>query len=1020
MKFRILIAILACFLCWTEVSATEETTVALAVSEASSQKPEEQELTKALLDLLELNVSNTKNIAVLERMQIDKVLQEIVLNRSRDVEQSEQPQLGKLLTADLILTVQIQRKENQTDDPETEVEVRYQAISTIVDSLTGAIRGRSIEEFPAVAVDDAASRIARYLRSVIKAPKQSGVTLAIGAFESLGRFERLRSIETGLQELMTVELQQLGDFRVVRRTNMQSLNEEFRLMRSGLADATQLPDTLPNRSAAYLLRGTIDEQAGSQDRQIIVNAVLVNALSQKIVHQFRLQVAPQKLPQALSGKLEELAKKLAGETQISPDEIQRPVKTLEAGDLYLMARRDLERFARISPIDGTTRWFSLPGSPENVEDRPPLVDSDSPLGRHLLLKSIDRLESALYINPDLIAAQYSLGFCYAFHLPDIYDPERAEQLLKQIFKQNPEHERAIPALWLLSEVNYHHKGRDRGVVDLDSALERTAYAFENMPADGRSQHWTWLVEQIYRLSRGPQEKRVPLRVVQSGARLLPDTEGKVRESLAQKLTRLASLLLTEKGLESKDRNELRELLVRWAESDEPYLPFAATRALAEVASSEKNYELAADWYERAAELYEKDHKQTSVHLKESFLVKAAREQRSAGQPQIALKLLDKIDPKRRPQGHNYLYGMELGMTLEALDQHDEALDVYLAAAEAIPGMVDNTNVLTRINALGGVPLREVSDITVKYVPPHKKQPFLVQKLATDGRRLFCAGRALRPSNDPVFAVYDITSEVWSQVQTEFRKISCLACQGGPLWVGTVEEGIWRYAPQDNSWKQWSSEKGLPDNRVVSLALIGQTLYAGVGTPASGGLVTIDRNERIGVLVSAGTPKFAPTHIAFDARQILARTREAIHRYDRGTGEWSVVEGVKSPKVFSGSSNIWASDLRKQLYPFEKEGKLDARFRPAWAPANRLGANYLVNFIIEQDNQIWFGGTAVRRFLTTGLYRFDRATGKFSVYGPRDGFQFQRTFTSYAAVWALDRLWVAGDGGLAEVEFVPEK
>lgn len=1020
MKFRILIAILVCFLSRTVVSAADETTVALAISEASSQQPEEQELTKTLLDLLELNVSNTKNIAVVERMQIDKILQEIVLNRSRDVEQSQQPQLGKLLTADLILTVQIQRKENQTDDPETEQEVRYQAISTVVDSLTGAIRGRSIEDFPAVAVDDAASRIARYLRSVIESPQQSGVTLAIGAFESLGRFERLRSIETGLQELMTAELQQMGDFRVVRRTDMQSLNEEFRLMRSGLADATQLPDTLPNRSAAYLLRGTIDEQTEGRNRRVVVNAVLVNALSQKIVHQFRLEVAPQKIPKALGKELEALAQKLAGETHLSPDEIRRPVKTLEAGDLSLMARRDLERFVRISPIDGTTHWFSLPGSPEKPEDRAPLVDADSPLGRHLLLKSIDRLESALYINPDLIAAQYSLGFCYSYHLPDIYNPERSEQLMQQIYKQNPEHERAIPALWLLSEIDYHHKGRGRGVVDLESALERTVYAFESMPAAGRTLRWTWLVEQIHRLSRGAPEKRIPLRVVHSGARLLPETEGKVRESLAQKLTRLASLLLTVKGLESSDRNELRELLVRWAESDQPDLPIAATRALAEVASSEKNYELAADWYERAAKLHEKDHKPASVPLKESFLVKAAREHRSAGQPQIALKLLDKIDPKRRPQGHNYLYGLELGMTLEALDQPKQALEIYLSAAEAIPGMVDNTNVLTRINALGGVPLREVSDVTVKYVPPHKKQPFLVQKLATDGRRLFCAGRALRPPQDPVFAVYDITSGVWSQVKTEFRGISCLSCAGGPLWVGTKEEGIWRYSPQDNSWTQWSEDNGLPDNRVVSLALDGRTLYAGVGTPASGGLVTIDRNERIRVLDSAGTPKFAPTHIAFDTDQIVARTREAIHRYDRDTGEWSVLEDVGNPKVFSGSSNIWASDLRKQLYSFDLEGKLDARFRPAWAPANKLGANYLVDFVVEQDDQIWFGGTAVRRFLTTGLYRFDRATGKFTVYGPRDGFRFQRTFTSYAAVWALDRLWVAGDGGLAEVEFVPEK
>lgn len=1013
MTLRISTALSAILLIGVVATSAEETTVALTVSAAAPGDANQRVVAQSLLALLEADVSSAETLSVVERMQIDLILQELVIDRTRKSTDDQQGQLGKLLTADLILTAQVELKESEGDDQPDELEFRV--VITIVDALTGTVRGRTIAEMTAITVDDAAAEIAQYLQSVIQSPEQAGVTLAIGAFESQGRFERLRPLETGLKDLIQEQLLQVGHFRIVRRTDMKALNEELRLMRSGLADASRLPRTLPNRSAAFLLRGTIDERTQSGERRLIVEAELVNALSEQVVHTFRLDVSPKDLPNELSARLEELSQKLAAETKVSPAEIRRPVHTIEAEDLLLKSRRDLERFVRTSPIDGRTKWFSLPGSPDKPEDRAPLVKAGSPLGRHLLFKSIDRLESALYIKPDLAEAVYALGFCYSYHLPGIFQPERAEQLLTGLYKQNPEQQLAAPALWLLSEIQYVHDKRTSIPADRDAALREVMFAFEHMPASNRNFRWAQLVEQISRLGYKPGDSTVHLRLIGGVETLVHQSEGRVREVLAENVARLVENTLKNKRLGPQERSTLREVLVRWTESDQPSLPIFAAEALADLATEEKDFAGAAEWFQRAADRYLESHNGKRSAVSESLLIRAARQQRLGGDLEASLKLLDRIDSRRQPRGHLYSYGMELGLAYEALGDPERAREIYITAAETVPSITRNTDVVERIRKLGGVSVRDDRDVDVTYIPPPEKLAVSVRKLATDGQRLFCAtaGRAAKGAD---LLILDLTTRTWSKTSAPFRGVTGLACNGGPVWVGTGTEGIWQYSPQEVTWMHWSTDEGLPDDRVISLALDGRTLYAGVGTESSGGLIKIAPSGRVMVLDGPGTPKFAPTHIALDAGQILARTRSAVHRYDRNAGEWSVLEGVKNPKVFSGETEIWASDVvRRQLYPFRPNGTADVRFRKAWSPANGFNTSYFVNFVLERNGQIWFGGPAVKPFLTTGLYRFDLSTGEFILYGPRDGFGIRRLSVTYDAVWAADRLWVADGAGLAAVK-----
>ena len=121
-----------------------------------------------------------------------------------------------------------------------------------------------------------------------------------------------------------------------------------------------------------------------------------------------------------------------------------------------------------------------------------------------------------------------------------------------------------------------------------------------------------------------------------------------------------------------------------------------------------------------------------------------------------------------------------------------------------------------------------------------------------------------------------------------------------------------------------------------------------------------------------------------------------------------------PSIHQGESTIWASRYGAELYEFDKSGEINDDYKQTWFPRGQGKAGYLVKFLIERDGQIWFGGSPWARFKSSGLYRLDKLTGNFAIYGPRDGFKTSLTYEIYDGVWAANRLWLATSGGLAEI------
>ena len=89
------------------------------------------------------------------------------------------------------------------------------------------------------------------------------------------------------------------------------------------------------------------------------------------------------------------------------------------------------------------------------------------------------------------------------------------------------------------------------------------------------------------------------------------------------------------------------------------------------------------------------------------------------------------------------------------------------------------------------------------------------------------------------------------------------------------------------------------------------------------------------------------------------------------------------------------------------------FKPAWF-SNYGKAGYLVNFVAERGDEVWFGGEQWELFNCSGLYRIHLKTGAFHKFGPADGFQTVHAHSIFDGLWLRDRLWLGTSNGLCVV------
>ncbi len=173
-----------------------------------------------------------------------------------------------------------------------------------------------------------------------------------------------------------------------------------------------------------------------------------------------------------------------------------------------------------------------------------------------------------------------------------------------------------------------------------------------------------------------------------------------------------------------------------------------------------------------------------------------------------------------------------------------------------------------------------------------------------------------------------------------------------------------------------------------MAAAGKEVYVGVGAGASGGLVRIDAAGQVHVFGGKLAPAVGPTHIVVSDDVLLARTPQLIYRWSFRDESWSTVVEPGRPKLFAGTSAIWASGSGQELKRWGDSAAENQRFHAAWYQRENLKdyllnyttGTYAISFVAEHGDEVWFGGQQFVPYITSGVYRFNLKTGACAAMG----------------------------------------
>ena len=995
-----------------------ETTVAVTALVYDNASNDQVDLVNGLLDLLQVELTTQSNLVIVERRHVNLAMHELALSADLKGSAESQLQLGKIASADLIVTLELKAPETPDAGTASRVLVR------IVESQTGAVRGVSVASIDNDRIDQAAMQIAGYFRVVRTNPTQTPVTVAVAPFECKGRFERLRPLELGLRDMFTRRLMSWNStlvnaetnaaqeealdksnrFYVVQRSGMKALLAELELMQSAMVDRSRLPKTLPSRAAAFLVQGQVDETNDDGIFRIVVSGQLINAATNRSVKDFRFVVTPEKMEQALAQEVDVFAGHISGtdrDLNLFPALAR---ETEEIISFFEATLADLRRFRRKRPVNGHSRDLEIKGPLGG-----PRLKSESALGKSILQKSIDRLETILFIHPGNYEAAYALAFAMSFDTKHQHD-KVAEELLRKVAAATEDIRLKAVSLQLLAALSWHYRSEEIEPENAVAGARLSAHAFLRMPSEYYNYDWIQTVWLFSRVASQCNDDKLIEDVLQLCAKSALDESCKERKYLVGTTRYLSSMLRKRSPHTRTPEFPSPELMLA---GRDPVLRQYAVSYLASKATQRRDYQGAAEIYVRAATGKRVEELSANASLLwSSHLISATRNFRVAKRFDLARKLLDSVKPPTFYFFGDGYYWIEQGYCYAHEGKTDLAVEVLTQAAERCRGLIDNTRIEEQIEELGGPKLRDDRDIDVTYIPQTNGQPFIAKTLTYDGGSLFAAGGGIHGG----VLEYKLESARWERLSPSFGRVQDMDAGQGTLWVATEKDGLWKCDLNSNHWTSFTHETGFPDDRISTVMTTATGTYVGIGVSGAGGLVRIDAGDEVTILEDTNAPNNVPRFLASTDTQIIVATNSSLHVMDRKQNTWTQEETseLRSVGVFNGRDHAWVSGYGRELSPLGAPEMLTREFRSAWFPPGEQSAGYRVLFVIDHGTDVWFGGSPWIRYGSAGFYRFNRKTLDFKMYNLRDGFRRSNGYSVYDGVSIGDDFWLATSAGLAKV------
>jgi len=204
------------------------------------------------------------------------------------------------------------------------------------------------------------------------------------------------------------------------------------------------------------------------------------------------------------------------------------------------------------------------------------------------------------------------------------------------------------------------------------------------------------------------------------------------------------------------------------------------------------------------------------------------------------------------------------------------------------------------------------------------------------------------------------------------RVVCIHIAKGGVWLGTFGDGLFRY--RSGAWESYTTENGLPDNRVADLASDGEYLY--IATSGGGARASLDAEiPSFQTIGGAGLPEKTTSAVAVLKGMIWFGTNaNGVLGFDRASLSFkkqvSIGDGLSDSRILALAADdefLWIGTGAGGLCRYDPEdGSIVTYDKSTGLADNSVGS-------VATNSRIWagsltFGVTAIGRRGGIGVYR----------------------------------------------------
>jgi tetratricopeptide (TPR) repeat protein len=840
---RLVVYIVTIALLSSSGRAREQITYALFPFECPKEDRVAKELASDIQSLLFANLSSSRGICLVERTQLNLVLEEFGLALGWQTSPDETLKIGKLVGADLALVGSMFCGDE-----------KHFLIAKVVDLHTAVIRDISILSVDGKELDRETSALTEFILRANRQEraKDQRVFLGIGGFEDLSVNSRYENLGQQVRDFLQQSF--VGSTTtVLERALVGPVLNELTLKRAGLIENS---DTKSSALPAFVLVDGIYQSFREERTQI------------SMVLRIQKVGGPRRTVTIEAEPGESLSKQILFAIECA---------LKEGLDTRLNASREAESRIQLELGKERSRLTYMNTSYPRLGGRLGgyLPSEEKQKRLQNIKEAIQAFESAVLLDPECYEAQLMLGICLCDR--DVADYERGRNLFRMVIAGAKDQRLKSIAKFRLGTSYMAQAG---GEEDENRRIACQQRAFDLLAAllqEIRSpDHRSWVLdhmESLYKALHHAGRRTLEERLEFQRSRIFNGCE------LAQQRAR-QGLYINVYGLSDCYFNRTSHILqadktatashfvhiIKEVEREHPHLvPYFVVTYVTHQEPDPNRIELLRNSVKRVREHPEfvvdyHSYCRDSLRRLLGWATKYGEYELSILAGEMVLKAVDRgmtmapLDQDHVKTSLGYAY-MQQGQWKKALERFESVKGGDIPMRWSGPWGREGTAVVIK-DAMESCK-QNLGDAVSGYKPSTFLAGKPLLRIGKSGAFDVKNDRIWFPKDNLLY-FYDLPEQVQVKVDLDQRvesKISCLAIGDRNIWFGTAGGGLYAYDPIANKTRCYTAEDGLPLENITCLQYATDRLWIGFGKGSKGaiGYLEIENQVFVGLM-----PKLDPS------------------------------------------------------------------------------------------------------------------------------------------------------------------